>query len=121
MELAALLKERLEKEQTILAAFEESSARYPDRSALIFLGTRFSYRALRDLIHRFAAACHELGVSPSRTLMVGDSENDVLAAQAAGMKVAGLTYGYNYGRPIADSRPDWVYEQFAKLDALLAE
>ena len=66
-------------------------------------------------------ACHELGVSPSRTLMVGDSENDVLAAQAAGMKVVGLTYGYNYGRPIADSRPDWVCEQFAELDALLAE
>lgn len=66
-------------------------------------------------------ACHELGASPSRTLMVGDSENDVLAAQAAGMKVVGLTYGYNYGRPIADSRPDWVCEQFAQLDALLAE
>lgn len=66
-------------------------------------------------------ACHELGVSPSRTLMVGDSENDVLAAQAAGMKVVGLTYGYNYGRPIVDSRPDWVCEQFAQLDALLAE
>lgn len=64
-------------------------------------------------------ACHELGVSPARTLMVGDSENDVLAAKAAGMKVVGLTYGYNYGRPIADSHPDWVCEQFAQLDALL--
>ena len=64
-------------------------------------------------------ACPELGVSPSRTLMVGDSENDVLAAQAAGMKVVVLTYGYYYGRPIADSRPDWVCEQFAELDALL--
>ncbi|BBQ27084.1 phosphoglycolate phosphatase [Aeromonas sp. WP2-W18-CRE-05] len=29
-------------------------------------------------------ACHELGVSPSRTLMVGDSENDVLAARHEG-------------------------------------
>jgi hypothetical protein len=64
-------------------------------------------------------ACRELGVSPARTLMVGDSENDVLAAQAAGMKVVGLTYGYNYGRPIADSHPDWVFEQFSQLDALL--
>lgn len=58
-------------------------------------------------------------MSPARTLMVGDSENDVLAAKAAGMKVVGLTYGYNYGRPIADSHPDWVCEQFAQLDALL--
>ncbi|MGK4475550.1 phosphoglycolate phosphatase [Aeromonas molluscorum] len=66
-------------------------------------------------------ACHELGVSPARTLMVGDSENDVLAAQAASMKVVGLTYGYNYGRPIADSNPDWVCEHFCELDALLVE
>ena len=51
-----------------------------------------------------AARLPRAGVSPSRTPMVGDSENDVLAAQAAGMKVVGLTYGYNYGRPIADSR-----------------
>lgn len=70
VELAAPLKERLEKEQTILAAFEESSARYPDRSALIFLGTRFSYRVLRDLIHRFAAACHELGVKPADRVLI---------------------------------------------------
>ena len=47
----------------------------------------------------------------------GGLRNDVLAAQAAGMKVVGLTCGYNYGRPIADSRPDWVCEQFAQLDA----
>ncbi|MGL4251546.1 MAG: phosphoglycolate phosphatase [Aeromonas sp.] len=64
-------------------------------------------------------ACHEMGVSPERTLMVGDSENDVLAAKAAGIKVVGLTYGYNYGRPIADSRPDWVFEHFSQLDELL--
>lgn len=64
-------------------------------------------------------ACHELQVATERTLMVGDSENDVLAAKAAGMKVVGLTYGYNYGRPIADSDPDWVFEHFAGLDTLL--
>ncbi|MGL5031057.1 MAG: phosphoglycolate phosphatase [Aeromonas sp.] len=64
-------------------------------------------------------ACQRLNVSPARTLMVGDSKNDVLAAQAAGIKVVGLTYGYNYGQSIADSHPDWVFEQFSQLDALL--
>ncbi|MBZ6065623.1 phosphoglycolate phosphatase [Aeromonas schubertii] len=64
-------------------------------------------------------ACHELQLSPARTLMVGDSENDVLAAKAAGMRVVGLTYGYNYGRPIADSQPDWVFEHFSGLDTIL--
>ncbi|AEY02735.1 phosphoglycolate phosphatase [Oceanimonas sp. GK1] len=63
--------------------------------------------------------CERLDVSPARSLMVGDSENDVLAARAAGMAVAALSYGYNYGRPIADSSPDWVLDDFAGLAAIL--
>lgn len=66
-------------------------------------------------------ACRRLNLDPTRTLMVGDSENDVIAAKAAGMKVVGLTYGYNYGRPIADSQPDWVLEHFSQLDTLFAD
>ncbi|WP_445401047.1 phosphoglycolate phosphatase [Zobellella sp. An-6] len=66
--------------------------------------------------------CRSLDVDPARTLMVGDSENDVLAAKAAGMAVVGLTYGYNYGRDIADSGPDWVLSDFAALaDILLTD
>ena len=56
------LKKMIEQEQTILAAFEASAEKYPDRCALIFLGTRFSYRRLRELICRFAAAASDLGV-----------------------------------------------------------
>ncbi|WP_417604708.1 phosphoglycolate phosphatase [Oceanimonas baumannii] len=63
--------------------------------------------------------CRQLDISPARSLMVGDSENDVLAAKAAGMAVAGLTYGYNYGRSIADSQPDWVLDDFAGLASIL--
>ncbi len=63
--------------------------------------------------------CRELNIEPARTLMVGDSENDVLAAKAAGMAVVGLTYGYNYGRDIADSAPDWVMSDIRGLVDLL--
>lgn len=63
--------------------------------------------------------CQTLSIAPSQTLMVGDSENDVLAAQAAGIKVVGLSYGYNYGRNIADSHPDWVLSDFKDLLELL--
>jgi phosphoglycolate phosphatase len=56
------------------------------------------------------------GVPPEACLMVGDSRNDVLAAQAAGMPVAAVTYGYNHGEPIEVSGPDLVVEH---LDALL--
>jgi phosphoglycolate phosphatase len=45
-------------------------------------------------------ACERFGVAPARTLMVGDSGNDVLAARAAGCPVFCVPYGYNEGRDV---------------------
>lgn len=44
------------------------------------------------------AACERMGTRPEQTLMVGDSDNDVLAARAAGCPVWCVPYGYNEGR-----------------------
>jgi len=46
-----------------------------------------------------AAACAQLATAPSETLMLGDSENDVAAARAAGCPVWCVPYGYNEGKP----------------------
>jgi phosphoglycolate phosphatase len=43
------------------------------------------------------AACSRLGVAPAEAHMIGDSENDALAAQAAGMRVILVATGYNEG------------------------
>lgn len=43
--------------------------------------------------------CKKFGITPQELLFVGDSENDVIAAHAAGCDVVGLTYGYNYNVP----------------------
>ncbi len=59
--------------------------------------------------------CEKYGIQPSEMLFVGDSENDVIAAKAAGCDVVGLTYGYNYNVPIADSAPTFVAEDFAEV------
>lgn len=59
--------------------------------------------------------CQQLDIAPQYAVMVGDSENDVLAAQGADIAVVGLTYGYNYGRPIADSQPNWVLNELPSL------
>ncbi|WP_417614124.1 phosphoglycolate phosphatase [Oceanisphaera sp.] len=63
--------------------------------------------------------CTTLDIAPTNSIMVGDSENDVLSAKAAGMAVVGLTYGYNYGKDIADSQPDWVMSNISGLLELL--
>jgi phosphoglycolate phosphatase len=45
-------------------------------------------------------ACQRLSVSPADTLMIGDSINDALAAQAAGMPVVLVRTGYNEGESV---------------------
>lgn len=57
----------------------------------------------------------ECGCSVSQSLMIGDSCNDIEAARAAGVKAAGLTYGYNYGKPIATANPDVVLSKLSDL------
>jgi len=44
-------------------------------------------------------ACERLGVAPAEALLIGDSDNDVGAARAAGCPVWCVPYGYNEGRP----------------------
>ena len=57
----------------------------------------------------------KFGLHPQELLFVGDSRNDIQAAKSAGVPCAGLTYGYNYGEPIADSQPDRVLNTFDQL------
>ena len=56
-------------------------------------------------------ACKKLGVSPSEAVMVGDSRNDALAAQAAQMPVYLVTTGYNEGTPIKQWGRDNGFEE----------
>lgn len=51
----------------------------------------------------------------SEVLMVGDSENDILAAKNATCDSVGFTYGYNYGKPISESNPTYVCDTFSEL------
>jgi phosphoglycolate phosphatase len=45
-------------------------------------------------------ACDLLGISAEAALVIGDSENDALAARRAGSPVLLVTYGYSEGRPV---------------------
>ena len=58
---------------------------------------------------------NEMNTSTEKCIMVGDSKNDILAAQNAKMDSIGLTYGYNYNEHIADYNPTIVVDDFAQL------
>ena len=64
--------------------------------------------------------CDKLSVSVDECLMVGDSKNDILAANACGMQSVGVTYGYNYGEDIGIYEPDIVIDDFGELVRLLS-
>ena len=60
-------------------------------------------------------ACKTLGTLPSRTLMLGDSQNDAQAARAAACPVVLVTYGYNHGEPIRGVDCDGFIDRFTQL------
>ncbi len=45
-------------------------------------------------------ACRLFAVRPDRNLHIGDSENDIRAAHAAGCLAYAVPYGYNEGKPV---------------------
>lgn len=59
----------LEKELTF-TRFDRMSERYPDRSALIYLGEHFTYRRLKNLSERFAGGLFDMGVRKGDRVMI---------------------------------------------------
>ncbi len=59
------------------------------------------------------------GVSPDKSLMIGDSVSDVKAARAAHFQIICMSYGYNHGMDIRDAHPDAVIDSMAELEGLL--
>jgi long-chain acyl-CoA synthetase len=50
--------------------FFRMCGKYPDRPAIIYLGERFSYRRLKDLIDRFASSLIQLGIGKGDKVML---------------------------------------------------
>ena len=61
----------------------------------------------------------KLGISVDKCVMIGDSKNDILAANACGMQSVGVTYGYNYGEDIRVHNPTVIINDFSELLELL--
>lgn len=54
-------------------------------------------------------------VAPAKTLMIGDSSNDVEAAKRAGIDCIVVSYGYNHGEDIHACQPQQVIDDFTEL------
>jgi phosphoglycolate phosphatase len=61
------------------------------------------------------------GLFSNQLLFVGDSKNDITAAQNANCPTIALSYGYNYGISIATSNPDFLLDDFKDILTLLPQ
>ncbi len=64
-------------------------------------------------------SAEKLGVKPENSLMLGDSMSDVKAARAAGFDIICMSYGYNHGEDIRDSKPDAVVDSMDEIRNLI--
>jgi long-chain acyl-CoA synthetase len=60
----------METNHNIYSTFAATAERHPDKTAVYYLGTRFTYRKLKDLSERFAAALNANGVVPGQRVML---------------------------------------------------
>jgi phosphoglycolate phosphatase len=55
-----------------------------------------------------------LGVPAKDSIMIGDSETDILTARAAGVPVIAVTFGYTQ-KPVATYNPDYLVSHFDEV------
>ncbi|RJR19740.1 MAG: AMP-dependent synthetase [Desulfobacteraceae bacterium] len=56
--------------EPLIAGIERACRKYPNKTAMIYLGERYSYSLLMEWINRFAAALHGLGVRREEKVML---------------------------------------------------
>jgi long-chain acyl-CoA synthetase len=56
--------------ELVMDGFYRACERHGDRTALIYLGEKITYSELKEYIHRFATALHDLGVRKDDKLML---------------------------------------------------
>ncbi len=57
-------------DEPLIRSFERACERYPDHTAIIYIGEKFSYKRLKELIDRFATALYDLGVRDNDKVML---------------------------------------------------
>jgi phosphoglycolate phosphatase len=63
-------------------------------------------------------AINRLEGTPSDAVMIGDSENDVIAGRGAGARTCAACYGYRSAEQLAETSPDVMIYRFDELKEL---
>ncbi len=66
-------------------------------------------------------ALSELGATPARSVLVGDSPNDAMSARAAATGAVLMTWGYNVGVDLSTLDTDGLFDDAGSLSRRLAD
>jgi phosphoglycolate phosphatase len=76
---------------------------------------------LKPAPDQLLALIADMGMQPSRTLMVGDKPADIQAGRAAGAFTAAVTYGYGDLDSLKEASPDFLLPRISQLPYILAD
>jgi phosphoglycolate phosphatase/pyrophosphatase PpaX len=67
----------------------------------------------------FFMICDNLEIKPENSLMVGDTELDILCGKKANAKTVAVTYGYRTIEKLREFSPDYLIDDLRKLKTVL--
>lgn len=85
---------------------------------LVYGGDAFALRKPDPL--PLLKVCEAFRLEPTAMAAIGDSENDALAARAAGIGVLLVPYGYNHGHPVQGVDADGIVDSLVTAAEVLA-
>ncbi|MBO4121745.1 phosphoglycolate phosphatase [Cupriavidus gilardii] len=85
---------------------------------LVYGGDAFPFRKPDPL--PLLKVCEAFRLEPAQMVAIGDSENDAMAARAAGIGVLLVPYGYNHGKPVQGVDADGIVGSLVKAAEVLA-
>lgn len=59
--------------------------------------------------------CAELNIQPERTIIVGDTEMDIICGKEAGSKTCAVSYGYRKKDYLQEQKPDFLIDKIEDL------
>lgn len=84
---------------------------------LVYGGDAFPFRKPDPL--PLLKVCEAFRLEPAQVVAIGDSENDAMAARAAGIGVLLVPYGYNHGKPVQGVDADGIVGSLVKAAEVL--
>ena len=64
--------------------------------------------------------CNELEVDPKDTMIVGDTELDILCGKNAGAITCGVSYGYRTEESLKANNPDYLVNEISEIKSLMS-